>query len=115
MNILKIAKYGRYFNNEKFFAALKKFGKKASFVKKALVLYYCMRDEDTPTLVKSILIGALGYLVLPFDIIPDKLPLIGTVDDAVVIAMATKFAQKYIKPIHVEKAMQKIPFGESVV
>ena len=116
MNILKwmqIAKYGRFFTKERFFATVKKMKMHVALIKKALVLYYCMRDQETPKYVKVILLGALGYFILPIDIFPDSLPGIGTLDDLVIITAAYKFANRYIKPIHVEKAIAKIPFGEN--
>ena len=33
----------------------------------ALILFYCLQDRDTPTWAKGVIIGALGYLVLPTD------------------------------------------------
>ena len=37
---------------------------------------------------KALLAGALGYLVLPADLIPDRIPLIGGLDDLVVVVLA---------------------------
>ena len=40
----------------------------------ALTLFYCLQDRDTPPWAKGIIVGALGYLVLPTDLIPDIIP-----------------------------------------
>jgi uncharacterized membrane protein YkvA (DUF1232 family) len=66
----------------------------------ALTLFYCLQDRDTPKWAKGVIIGALGYLILPTDVIPDVLPGIGYTDDwgALVAALATVAA--YIKDEH---------------
>jgi uncharacterized membrane protein YkvA (DUF1232 family) len=70
----------------------------------ALTLFYCLQDHDTPTWAKGIIIGALGYLVLPTDLIPDIIPGAGFTDDwgAIVAALGTVAA--YIKDEHKLKA-----------
>ncbi len=70
-----------------------------------------MRDQDTPKYVKAILAGALGYLVLPIDIIPDTIAGLGWVDDVAVLGIAFKIANRYIKTSHEEQAKKAIPFG----
>lgn len=70
----------------------------------ALTLFYCLQDRDTPTWAKGVIIGALGYLVLPTDLIPDIIPGAGYGDDwgALVAALGTVAA--YIKDEHKSKA-----------
>jgi uncharacterized membrane protein YkvA (DUF1232 family) len=74
----------------------------------ALTLFYCLKDNDTPTWAKGVIIGALGYLVLPADAIPDILPGIGYGDDwgALVAALGTVAA--YIKDEHKAKATAQV-------
>jgi uncharacterized membrane protein YkvA (DUF1232 family) len=47
-----------------------------------------VRDERTPTGRKALLGGALGYLVLGRDLVPDDLPVVGGLDDIVVTVLA---------------------------
>lgn len=70
----------------------------------ALILFYCLRDKDTPAWAKGVIVGALGYLILPLDLIPDIFPGVGYGDDwgAIVAALATVAA--YIKDEHKVKA-----------
>lgn len=74
----------------------------------ALTLFYCLRDADTPAWAKGVIVGALGYLILPADLIPDILPGAGYGDDwgALVAALATVGA--YIKDEHKEKARDRV-------
>ena len=74
----------------------------------ALVLFHCLRDRDTPLWAKGVITGALGYLILPADLVPDLLPGAGYGDDwgAIVAALATVGA--YIKREHKERAAQQV-------
>ena len=113
MNPLKIITYGKYFNESKFAAFLGRYGKKLAFVQRAVTLFLCMRDKDTPKYVKAVIAGALGYLVLPIDIVPDTIPVLGWIDDVAVLAFAFKVANRYIKTSHQEEAKKYFPFGGS--
>jgi uncharacterized membrane protein YkvA (DUF1232 family) len=74
----------------------------------ALILFYCLQDHDTPKWAKGVIIGALGYLILPTDLIPDIIPGIGYGDDwgAIVAALATVAA--YVKDEHKAKAAAQV-------
>lgn len=80
----------------------------------ALTLFYCLQDRDTPGWAKGVIVGALGYLVLPVDLIPDLVPGAGYSDDwgAIVAALATVSA--YVKEDHKTKASAQVRrlFGE---
>lgn len=56
----------------------------------ARLLWSLVRDDRTPTSRKVLLAGALGYVVLGRDIVPDRVPLLGQLDDLVVVALATE-------------------------
>ncbi|MFT3989988.1 MAG: YkvA family protein [Luteolibacter sp.] len=73
----------------------------------SLTLFYCLKDSDTPKWAKGVIVGALGYLILPADAIPDILPGIGYSDDwgALVAALGTVAA--YVKDEHKLKASQQ--------
>jgi uncharacterized membrane protein YkvA (DUF1232 family) len=47
-----------------------------------------IRDERTPGGRKALLAAALGYLVVGRDLVPDDLPLVGGLDDIVVVVLA---------------------------
>jgi len=54
----------------------------------ARLIWALVLDDRTPPQRKALLAGALGYLVLGRDIVPDEVPVIGGLDDLVVVALA---------------------------
>ena len=80
-------KYGRHFSEGGFWAKTAKVALRAGagLVEKALVLYYVMRDEATPLWAKAAITGVLGYFILPIDLIPDFIPVLGCVDDLLLL------------------------------
>jgi uncharacterized membrane protein YkvA (DUF1232 family) len=56
-----------------------------SFKRELIVYQRVLRDERTPFAAKLFLALAIGYFFMPFDLIPDFIPVIGHVDDAIVI------------------------------
>lgn len=78
------------------------------FAEDLLSAYYCAFDRETPLQVRAVLLGALAYFVLPFDGIPDVLPLLGFTDDAAVLAAAMKLVIDNIRPEHRDAARRKL-------
>ena len=70
------------------------------FAEDLLTAYYCAFDRTTPHSVRMALIGALAYFIMPFDAIPDMLPVLGFTDDAAVLAGALKLVWNHITPEH---------------
>lgn len=54
----------------------------------ARLIWALLLDDRTPGSRKAVLGGALGYLLLGRDIVPDDIPLVGGLDDLVVVALA---------------------------
>lgn len=75
---------------------------------KALQLYYVAQSPNCPMRVKAGIYGALGYLISPFDFIPDFMPAVGYTDDAAAIGVALILAQMYINDDIKMKAEGKI-------
>ena len=70
------------------------------FAEDLLAAYYCAFDRATPLQVRAALIGALAYFVLPFDFVPDMLPLVGYTDDAAVLFTALRMVAGHMRPEH---------------
>src|ERR1700730_2354235 len=52
------------------------------------LMWALVRDERTPAGRKALLGGALGYLLMGRDVIPDDVPIVGRLDDLVVVVLA---------------------------
>jgi uncharacterized membrane protein YkvA (DUF1232 family) len=75
---------------KRFWLKLKQVAAKLPFVEDLLAAYYCAFDKQTPRHVQVALLGAIAYFILPFDFIPDMLPVLGYTDDAAVLATAIR-------------------------
>src|SRR6266581_226456 len=61
----------------RFWIKLKRVVAKLPFAEDLLAAYYCAFDKQTPRHVQAALLGAIAYFILPFDFIPDMLPVLG--------------------------------------
>lgn len=104
--------FARFYTPGKFIRFIRGTGRKVRFLPKLMALFYCLQDKDTPAVVKLVLMGALGYVILPLDLMPDGLLGLGWMDDAAVVAAAVHFAGAYIKPEHREKVRSIFPFAK---
>jgi uncharacterized membrane protein YkvA (DUF1232 family) len=87
-----------------FWQKLKVTARKIPFIDDLTAVYYCAVDPATPLQVKVILFGALAYFVVPFDLVPDFMALIGFADDAAVLYAAIRAVLPNIKPEHRQRA-----------
>jgi uncharacterized membrane protein YkvA (DUF1232 family) len=83
-----------------FWLKLKRVATKLPFAEDLLAAYYCAFDRETPRHVQAALLGAIAYFLLPFDFIPDVLPVLGFTDDAAVLATAIRMVASHITPEH---------------
>ncbi len=74
------------------------------FAEDLLTAYYCAFDEATPLQVKAALVGALAYFLMPLDLRPDFLPLLGFTDDAAVLFGVLRLVAGHVRPEHREAA-----------
>mgnify|MGYP003289691310 FL=1 len=51
----------------------------------ALVVYYALQSPALPRKDKAKIIAALAYLLLPFDLLSDAIPVVGVIDDAAIL------------------------------
>ncbi|MGX6444013.1 YkvA family protein [Neobacillus sp. K501] len=111
-------KASKNYSDEKFWDKLKKFAKKAgaSVVYAVLLLYFTLQKPQVPAKAKAIIIGALGYFILPFDLIPDIAVGLGYTDDLGALGVALLQVAMYIDDDIKQKAKEKLKdwFGDTV-
>ncbi len=96
----ELEKYQSEYSETKFWDKMKEIMKSASkaVISKALLLYYVLQSPDVPIKHKAIIIGALGYLILPIDLIPDFIVGLGFTDDAAALTAAYMAVKSSITP-----------------
>ena len=95
----------------RFWIKLKKVASKLPFIEDLLAAYYCAFDRQTPRHVQAALLGAIAYFILPFDFVPDMLPVLGFTDDAAVLATALRLVAAHITKDHREAARAALKRG----
>lgn len=95
----------------RFWRKLKRVAAHLPFAEDLLAAYYCAFDRQTPRHVQAALLGAIAYFILPFDVVPDMLPVLGFTDDAAVLATAIRLVATYITPEHHEAARATLKRG----
>ena len=89
---------------KRFWAKFKRVVARLPFAEDLLAAYYCAFDRQTPRHVQATLLGAIAYFILPFDFIPDMMPLLGFTDDAAVLATAIRLVASHITEDHRDAA-----------
>jgi uncharacterized membrane protein YkvA (DUF1232 family) len=95
----------------RFWVKLKQVVAKLPFAEDLLAAYYCAFDRETPRHVQVALLGAIAYFILPFDFVPDMLPVLGFTDDAAVLATAIRMVATHITSEHREAARAALKRG----
>ena len=67
-----------------------------------------LRDPRVSPWPKTLLVGALAYVALPFDLIPDVIPFVGEIDDLVVVVVAARWFIQLCPPEVVREHAQAI-------
>lgn len=103
-------KYSEEYSEASFWNKVKRYSQRAGqeVIEKALILYYCLKDPDTPSWAKSVILATLGYFILPADSIPDLTPFVGFGDDLGALAAAIGIVGLHIKKDHRKKAKSKL-------
>lgn len=103
-------KYEENFSDNAFWEKLKKFTKKLGLktTSYALILYYVLQKPEVPKTDKVLIMGCLGYLILPLDLVPDIVPFIGYSDDITGMVFAVKKCMHYVDEEIKEKVSNKL-------
>ncbi len=102
--------YQQYFNPTAMWEKIANVAKKAGVkvVYGVLLLYYVAIDPNTSTADKAKIYGAIGYFILPLDLVPDAIPMVGYTDDLAAITWALKAVWDNITPDIHSKARRKL-------
>lgn len=98
----------------KFWPTFRKAVRQIPFSRDVVAAFYCALDPQTPTRVRGILLAALGYFVMPVDVIPDIFAVIGFSDDIAVLSAAFAMISGHIRERHYEaadSALADVPEG----
>ena len=87
-----LKQYVGNYSQSDLFEKISKYAKKAGVktVYSALLLYYALMDGEVPMKDKAIVLGALGYFILPADLVPDAIPFAGFSDDGFALLLALR-------------------------
>lgn len=110
MELPDFMSYSNKFTNSDFVEKISKVAKRAGakLVYVALILYYTLQSDKVSAKDKAMIIGALGYLISPVDIMPDAIPIVGLSDDLTVLLFVLKKVWLDVPEDVKEKANNKL-------
>lgn len=110
MELPDFMNYANKFSQTDFVDKIARIAKRAGakLVFAALILYYTLQSDKISTKDKAIIVGALGYLISPLDVVPDAIPIVGLGDDLAVLLYVLKMVWTDIDPEIKERAKTKL-------
>jgi uncharacterized membrane protein YkvA (DUF1232 family) len=105
-----LQKYEAYYDEEKFLVKLKKLflklGEEVAI--RALMLWLLLVSGETPIKIRLLIVAALGYFVMPADLVSDFIPVLGFTDDVAFLTYAFNQASRYMDDSMRKKAEEKL-------
>jgi uncharacterized membrane protein YkvA (DUF1232 family) len=110
MELPDFMSYSGKFSAKDFTEKISKIAKRAGakLVYAALILYYTLQSDKVSKTDKAIIIGALGYMISPLDVIPDAIPIAGLTDDLAVLVFVLRKVWGNVEPEIKEKAKERM-------
>ena len=110
MELPDFMNYANKFTQKDFVEKISRIAKRAGskLVYAALILYYTLQSDKVSKADKAIIIGALGYMISPLDVIPDAIPIAGLTDDLAVLLYVLKKVWTGIDPDIIAKARERL-------
>ena len=110
MEVPDFMNYSGKFSKKEFAEKLSRIAKRAGakLVYAALVLFYTLQSDKVTLKDKAIIIGALGYLISPLDVMPDAIPIVGLADAMAVLVYVLKKVWSLVSDEAREKAKNKM-------
>lgn len=84
---------------------LKNFARKLK--QNLFILYFSYKDNRVPWYAKVVAILVVGYAFSPIDLIPDFIPILGYIDDLIIVPLGISLALKLIPPYILEENRDK--------
>lgn len=102
--------YSNKFSKGEFLEKISRVAKRAGakLVYSALILYYTLQSDQVSVKDKAIIIGALGYLISPLDVVPDAIPIVGLGDDLSVLVYVLQKVWGDVSDDVKQKAKEKL-------
>jgi len=102
--------YANKFSQSEFVEKISRIAKRAGakLVYAALILFYTLQSDKISAKDKAIIIGALGYMISPLDVVPDAIPIVGLSDDLAVLLYVLKKVWTDVDPDIKARAREKL-------
>ena len=106
----KIRGYGNNYSDSGLWDKIANVAKKAGqkIIYAVLLLYYVLKSPDVSGKDKTLIIGALGYFILPVDLVPDFIPVAGFADDLAAVMAVLKIVWNNVTPAIRQQAKAKL-------
>lgn len=110
MELPDFMQYSNKFSRGEFLEKISRVAKRAGakLVYSALILYYTLQSDQVSVKDKAIIIGALGYLISPLDVVPDAIPIVGLGDDLSVLVYVLQKVWGDVSEDVKQKAKEKL-------
>ena len=110
MELPDFMNYANKFSKIDFVEKISRIAKRAGakLVYAALILFYTLQSDKISAKDKAIIIGALGYMISPLDVVPDAIPIVGLTDDLAVLLYVLKMVWTDIDPSITQRAKDKL-------
>ena len=110
MELPDFMSYANKFSQTDFTEKIARIAKRAGskLVYAALILYYTLQSDKVSAANKAMIIGALGYLISPLDVMPDAISIAGLADDLGVLIFVLKKVWTDIDPSIQERSKEKL-------
>ena len=110
MELPDFMSYANKFSQTDFVDKIARIAKRAGskLVYAALILYYTLQSDKISKTNKAMIIGALGYMISPLDVVPDAIPIAGLTDDLAVLLFVLKKVWTDIDPDLQTKAKERL-------
>lgn len=110
MELPDFMSYANKFSASEFVDKISRIAKRAGakLVYAALILFYTLQSDKVSKTDKALIVGALGYMISPLDVVPDAIPIVGLTDDLGVLLYVLKKVWTNVDPDVKQKAKDRL-------